>query len=58
MVVVYDIGFFVGKVIMIDIVERITINFLIKCKDSFKWSKRKDIVIVNVKYIYYFCLRI
>lgn len=53
--VAYDIGFFVGKVTMIDTVERITINFLTKCKDSFKWPKRKDTATVNAKYIYYSC---
>lgn len=56
--VAYDIGFFVGKVTMIDTVERITINFLTKCKDSFKWPKRKDTATVNAKYIYYSCPRI
>ena len=56
--VAYDIGFFVGKVTIIENEERVTINFLMKCKDSFKWPKRKDTATVNAKYIYYSCPRI
>ena len=56
--VAYDIGYFVGKITVIDTEEKITINFLRKHKDSFKWPKRKDTATVNAKYIYYCSPRI
>ena len=43
---------------MTDTAERITINFLTRCKDSFKWLKRKNTATVNAKYIYYSCPRL
>lgn len=60
MVVVYNEGFFIGKIIVInmgvldEIVEGIDVNFLIKIiKGNYKWLKRKDIDIVGIIYIFF-----
>lgn len=60
MVVVYNEGFFIGKIIVInmgvldEIVEEIDVNFLIKIiKGNYKWLKRKDIDIVGIIYIFF-----
>lgn len=60
MVVVYNEGFFIGKIIVInmgvldEIVEGIDVNFLIKIiKGNYKWLKCKDIDIVGIIYIFF-----